>query len=120
MYDERELLKGNTPTLVLAALSEGPQHGYAIAQAINRRTENALKFKQGTLYPVLHSLEREGLVAGEWQHTTGTRPRFVYEITDAGRAELARRAAVWSTFAEAMGKMIAGARAGDTPDEQPA
>ncbi len=43
---ESELLRGNTPTLVLAALADGPQHGYAIAQEINKRTDNSLKFKQ--------------------------------------------------------------------------
>jgi hypothetical protein len=64
--DERELIRGSTPTLVLAVLSEGPRHGYAIAREVNRRTEGALKFKQGTLYPVLHGLERDGLVAGAW------------------------------------------------------
>ncbi len=116
---ESELLRGNTPTLVLAALADGPQHGYAIAQEINKRTDNSLRFKQGTLYPVLHTLEREGLVAGQWQHGAGERPRLVYAITEAGRAELARRVEVWQTFAKAMDTMIGGARPGGTPNEQP-
>jgi len=115
---ESELLRGNTPTLVLAALADGPQHGYAIAQEINKRTANSLKFKQGTLYPVLHTLEREGLVTGQWTQTTGERPRLVYAITDAGRAELARRVQVWRTFSEAMNTMIGG-RTGVEPREQP-
>ena len=115
---ESELLRGNTPTLVLAALADGPQHGYAIAQEINKRTDNSLKFKQGTLYPVLHTLEREGLVTGEWKHGTGERPRLVYAITEAGHAELARRVAVWQTFSKAMNTMIGGARPGGTPNEQ--
>lgn len=115
---ESELLRGNTPTLVLAALAGGPQHGYAIAQEINKRTDNSLRFKQGTLYPVLHTLEREGLVAGQWQHGAGERPRLVYAITESGRAELARRVEVWQTFAKAMDTMIGGARPGGTPNEQ--
>ena len=112
---ESELLRGNTPILVLAG---GPQHGYAIAQEINKRTDNSLRFKQGTLYPVLHTLEREGLVAGQWQHGAGERPRLVYAITESGRAELARRVEVWQTFAKAMDTMIGGARPGGTPNEQ--
>ena len=116
---ESELLRGNTPTLVLAAIADGPQHGYAIAQEINKRTDNSLRFKQGTLYPVLHTLEREGLVVGQWQHGAGERPRLVYAITESGRAELARRVEVWQTFAKAMDTMIGGARAGGTPNEQP-
>jgi len=116
---ESELLRGNTPTLVLAALADGPQHGYAIAQEIDKRTDNSLRFKQGTLYPVLHTLEREGLVAGQWQHGAGERPRLVYAITESGRAELARRVEVWQTFAKAMDTMISGARPGGTLNEQP-
>jgi len=100
---------------VLAVLGDGPQHGYAIARAINARTGDVLKLKQGTLYPVLHGLERDGLVVGEWEHSEGERPRRVYTITEAGRAELARRAQVWGKFAQAMNRLI-----GETPREQTA
>lgn len=116
---ESELLRGNVPTLVLAALADGPQHGYAIAQAINKRTNNSLKFKQGTLYPVLHTLERDGLVTGEWQHVAGERPRLVYVITEAGLGELARRVDIWKTFAKAMDTMIGGVPKGAASHEQP-
>ena len=116
MTPDSELLRGNVPTLVLSALTDGPRHGYAIAQEINSRTGNALKFKQGTLYPVLHILEWENLVTGEWRHDTGTRPRLVYAITEAGRVELARRVHAWKTFAQAMDTMI-GKPPGGT-DEQ--
>ncbi len=119
MTTDSELLRGNVPTLVLSALAAGPQHGYAIAQDINKRTNNSLKFKQGTLYPVLHALERDGLVAGEWQHEAGERPRLVYAITEAGRAELTRRVAAWQTFARAMDTMIGG-HIGESAHEQPA
>ncbi|HZO86888.1 MAG TPA: helix-turn-helix transcriptional regulator [Chthonomonadaceae bacterium] len=121
MDDERELLKGNTPTLVLAILNEGPQHTYAIGRAIAERAGEALKFKRGTLYPVLHALEKDGLVVGEWEHLEGERPRRIYTITEAGRAELARRVEVWDKFAQAMNALIAQApRLGDLPREQPA
>ena len=120
LTNESDLLRGNTPTLVLAALADGPQHGYAIAQEINKRTGDSLKFKQGTLYPVLHTLEREGLVVGEWQHVLGERPRLVYAITEAGRAALAQRVLAWRRFTEAMESMIGtpqakapGSRKGD-------
>ncbi len=116
MTSDSELLRGNVPTLVLSALAGGPQHGYAIAQGINTRTGNSLKFKQGTLYPVLHTLEQGGFVAGEWQQGTGERPRLVYSITDAGRAELARRVEAWKTFAHAMDTLIGS---GEAPHEQP-
>ena len=108
MDETRELLKGNTPTLVLAILSEGPQHTYAIGQTITDRVGDSLQFKRGTLYPVLHSLERDGLVVGEWEHGDSDRPRRIYTITPAGRAELARRARQWNRFAEAMSHLIGG------------
>src|SRR5213594_3187500 len=95
---ERELLKGNTPTLVLAVLRDGPLHGYAIARAIERRSAGdppggwALRCKEGTLYPALHALERDGLISGEWQREEGVRERKVYHLTPAGRAALEERA----------------------------
>jgi len=108
MTNESDLLRGNTPTLILAVLVEGPQHGYAIAQEINRHTDGSLKFRQGTLYAMIHKLESEGLVLGEWQHTDGERPRLVYAITDPGREALAERVAVWNRFSKAMDRMIRG------------
>jgi DNA-binding PadR family transcriptional regulator len=115
MADEGELLRGNTPTVVLAILQDGPQHTYAIGRAISQKIGEGGKFKRGTLYPVLHALERDGLVTGEWEHLEGERPRCVYTITAAGRTELARRAEAWNRFAEAMNSLI-----GDAPRVQPA
>jgi len=115
LEDDRELLKGNTPTLVLAVLSAGPQHTYAIGRIIKERTGDALKFQRGTLYPVLHALERDGLVSGQWETEEGERPRRIYAITDAGRKELARRTETWNRFAWAMNQLIGG-----QPGEQPA
>jgi PadR family transcriptional regulator PadR len=115
MDDARELIRGNTPTMVLAVLQDASRHGYAIAREVNRRTGHALKFKQGTLYPVLHALERDGLIIGAWEHPEGERPRKVYTITPTGRAELERRLKVWRTFAEAMQRVVEG-----TPHGQPA
>lgn len=106
MDSERELLKGNTPTLVLAVLADAPLHGYAIAREIERRSQNALKFKEGTLYPALHTLEREGLLTGEWRQEPGGRTRKVYAITPAGRAVLEQRTRAWHAFASAIGRVI--------------
>lgn len=113
--NERELLKGNTPALVLAVLEDAPQHGYAIAREINRRSDNALHCKQGTLYPALHALERDGLITGEWETGDGKRPRKVYALTQSGRAELARRVRTWEVFSRAVGQVIGG-----TPHERTA
>lgn len=108
MSSERELLKGNTPTLVLAVLANAPSHGYAIAREIERRTNNALQFKEGTLYPTLHALERDGLVEGEWRKEAGGRERRIYRITPDGLTELEARTRAWNAFASAIAQVLGG------------
>ncbi len=108
MDSERELLKGNTPTLALAVLNDGPLHGYGIAREIERRSDNALRFKEGTLYPALHALEREGLIVGEWEREGNGRERKVYRITPAGIADLESRTRTWNTFASAIERVLGG------------
>ena len=107
------LLKGNTAILVLWILSEGSAAGYAIATEINRRCENLLEFKHGTLYPLLHQLERDRLISSEWSVREDKRPLRVYRITDEGRQELDRRMKAWKIVAEAMVRVT-----GVKPNEQ--
>ena len=105
---DRELLKGNTATVVLAILDEGPLHGYQIAKEMKRRSDDALQLGQGVLYPILHRLEDRGMIAGAWEQSTGTPSRKRYEITPAGRAELKTKRVEWSAFARMMGKVLDG------------
>lgn len=105
---ERELLKGNTPTLVLAILRDAPLHGYAIAREIERRSSSRLKFKDGTLYPTLAALENDKFITSQWQ-TPGSGPaRKVYCITESGLKELERRTQSWHSFAAAVGSVLGG------------
>src|SRR5262245_36391020 len=106
MDANRELLKGNVPTLILAVLRDAALHGYGIAREIERRSANALKLKEGTLYPALYGLEKSGLIAGEWQKAVRGIDRRVYRITPAGLAELERRTRVWNTFASAIQSVL--------------
>ncbi len=92
------LLKGTTPGLVLAVLAERPHHGYELAKTITARSAGALALGQGTLYPVLHRLEHEGLIAGTWEGQQGGPERRVYRLTPAGHAALAERRQEWATF----------------------
>jgi PadR family transcriptional regulator PadR len=113
-----ELLKGNTPTLILAVLEAGPSHGYAIAREIERRSRDALRLGEGSLYPALRALERDGLVASRWEVQPTGPARKVYVLTEAGHAELAKRTRSWRQFAKAIENVI-GVREGDH-DPQPA
>ena|ERR1051325_5043159 len=113
--EDRDLLRGNIPTLILAVVSEAPLYGFAIAREINQRSNNALQLKQGTLYPALHALERDGWLESEWEIPEGERPRKVYSLTEAGKAELERRMQAWGIFADAMESVMGRKRR-----EQPA
>ncbi len=73
-------------TLVLVVLKGGPRHDYDIAREVERRSDNACAFKNGTLYPILHGLEKEGLIVSAREHPEGNRPRRVYSLTPAGDA----------------------------------
>jgi PadR family transcriptional regulator PadR len=104
---DRELLKGNTATVVLAILAEGPLHGYQIAKEMRRRSDDALQLGQGVLYPILHRLEDRGLILGEWEQSTGTPSRKRYAITKSGLAELRAKRSEWTAFSVAMAKVLA-------------
>jgi transcriptional regulator len=98
-------LRGNTAIIVLSILRNEPAHGYAIASTISELTSGELEFKQGTLYPLLHELERDGFITSEWQIQEGERPRRVYTITPGGRQELTRRMEAWQRFSSAMSRV---------------
>lgn len=93
-------------TLVLHVLLAEANHGYAIARAVEQASGEILRLGEGTLYPVLRSLENEGLVVSEWQ-TLDTGPaRKVYRITSAGRTEATRRVQEWRTRVAAIGAVL--------------
>lgn len=86
MTKRANLTKDVNELLILSRLREGPAHGYEIALAIERDSNGAFAVQHGTLYPILHRLEEEGLVEGRW--ATGGRRRKTYHLTDAGLAHL--------------------------------
>ena len=90
-----QLLKGHTKTLILAILRDGPSHGYAITHSIDKLTEGSVSFRQGTLYPILHELEEDGMVVGEWVAFGEERPKRIYRITEEGHKELERGIDAW-------------------------
>jgi PadR family transcriptional regulator PadR len=106
-----ELLKGNTPTLILAVLEEKPCHGYAIAREIERRSRDALSLGEGSLYPALRALENDGLVVSAWETSNGAAggpARRVYSLTEAGLGELKKRTRSWQQFARAVDDVLGG------------
>jgi len=103
---EGEMLKGHLDMIVLAALSSGPAHGYAVIQAIQRRSGGAFELPEGTIYPALHRLEQAGLLRSHWTTAESGRQRRVYALTKRGTRALADRRAIWQRFANAIGGLL--------------
>lgn len=103
---EAEELKGHLDALILATLAAGPNHGYAIIEQLKQRSGGDLQLPQGTVYPVLHRLESDGLLASEWSKDSGRRRR-VYRLTDRGTRVLSDRRARWRRFAATIEAVLA-------------
>jgi len=83
-------------------MSNGPGYGYQILKELEQRSRGYFIFKEGTLYPVLHRLEKDGFIRGEWQAQSGGRQRRYYFITEKGRAAVAEHRNQWLDFMRAM------------------
>ena len=102
-----DVLKNHLELLVLTALKAGPGHGYSIIRAIRDRSDGEFELLEGSLYPALHRLERDGLVSSSWSNVAGRRRR-VYKLTRKGRTTLERQEGDWRRFERAMNLVLAG------------
>lgn len=91
-----EWLRGVLQLCILGAMTQGPSHGYALAQQIE--AAGLGQVKGGTLYPLLSRLEAEGLVVATWRAGDGGPGRKVFDLTTAGRREAVSRGEAWSEF----------------------
>ncbi len=97
-----EMLKGHLDAIILSALDASDAHGYAIIEAINRRSAGTFNLAEGTVYPALHRLEQSGLLESRWITPDTGRRRRIYSLTVAGRASLHARRESWQNFSEAV------------------
>ena len=102
-----EELKGHLDALLLAALEDGPRHGYAVIEALRQSTGGRLDLPTGTIYPALRRLEQAGLIAGSWSVVAGRRRRE-YRLTAAGQRALSGRRADWRDFAAMVSAALEG------------
>lgn len=107
MSDEQRL-KGNLDAMLLAVLSRGPAHGYAVIRWLAERSDGRFDLPEGTVYPALHRLERSGLVRSSWDDR-GPRRRRTYAITGRGTKALAESRREWEEFASGMRAVLGGA-----------
>ena len=100
-----EALKGHVDLLLLSTLESGPAHGYGLVESLRERSDGVFDLAEGPVYPALYRLERQGLVASDWQ-AGRTRRRRVYRLTDRGVAELAREREEWLRWVDAMQAVV--------------
>ncbi|MCA0758244.1 PadR family transcriptional regulator [Paenibacillus sp. N4] len=105
MKINKELMKGSTVILILTLLNQKEMYGYEMAKEIERRSSGLFTFKEGTLYPILHTLEVERLVEAFW-HEEGGRKRKYYRLTDEGRLQLAKKKKEWTLFRTTVDQVI--------------
>jgi PadR family transcriptional regulator PadR len=101
-----DLMQGTLDMLILKTLQRGALHGYAIAEAIHSRSEDALRVEEGALYPALHRLELRGLLAAEWGVSDNNRRAKYYKLTPTGRKYLEAELAHWNRMVAAIGRVI--------------
>ena len=106
---EKGALPGSTTMLVLALLRSEEMYGYQIIEELEKRSEEVFKLKEGTLYPILHTLEKERLVTARETESPSGRQRRYYRITAAGKAQLAEEKKQWEVFSTSVERVI-GAR----------
>ena len=103
-----DMRTGSTGVMILRLLADESMYGYQMVRELQARSEGYFEMEQGTLYPALHRLERDGLVRSEWQIIGEGSPRKYYNITDEGRATLRESAAQWVDFSHSLLKLLDG------------
>ncbi len=106
MSKPADLVQGTLDALLLKILALEPLHGWAISQRLKQVSAGVLQVSDGSLYPALHKLEQEGLIAAEWKTSEmGRRAKF-YSLTRLGRRELAKQATDWERLSNAITRVM--------------
>jgi len=98
VFDIPSLTKNCNETLILSVLFNGKKHGYQIALEIEEKSKGLFKFNHGTLYPILHKLEKEGLIKGTWKLEGPKRQRKYYTLTARGKKYASAQLTEWRKF----------------------
>ncbi len=112
MEPKRDLLKGSSNSLLLCVLEQQPMYGYQIVKELEARSQGYFKFKEGTLYPALHRLERSGLISSKWEMLGNGRQRRYYSITEKGRTKLKQERTQWLDFFTAISLVLQPEKSG--------
>jgi len=115
----KDLVAASSTPLVLAILAEGDSYGYAILKRVRELSGGELEWTDGMLYPVLHRLERSGLVQARWGDAESGRKRKYYTLTPAGAEQLADVRRQWNAVDSALRAIWSSGMAGPAPKHSP-
>jgi PadR family transcriptional regulator PadR len=101
-----EMLQGTLDLLILKTLALGPAHGHAIANDIERRSNEFLQVEHGSLYPALYRIEDRGWIAAFWGTSQNGRKAKYYRLTPAGRKQMTAQTSRWDQLAQAMSRIL--------------
>ena len=101
-----DLIQGTLDLLILKTLAAEPKHGWAIAKRIQQVSDEVLQITQGSLYPALHRLEKRGWLQSKWGISEANHKAKYYELTPAGKEQLARERDRWSQMVSVMGRIM--------------
>jgi len=104
--DKMDLLQGTLDLLILKALKLGSIHGFGISVLIRQMSEDVLRVEQGSLYPALYRLERQGWIASEWGVSDNNRKAKFYKLTPAGRKQLVEETSNWEKLSRAINLIV--------------
>ena len=96
------MLDGNVETMILAVLNDGSNYGYQLVQELNAKSPELLQFGEGTIYPVLHRMEKRGVINAFWQEGETGRKRKYYRLTTRGKRQLEENLSQWQSLVEVM------------------
>jgi PadR family transcriptional regulator PadR len=108
MATDKNALSGNTTMLILKLLEEKDMYGYQIIEELSRRSEDVFRLKTGTLYPILHGLENDGMVLSYDENADNQRIRKYYRLTNHGKGLLAKKQSEWKAYTKAVSRILDG------------
>ena len=111
MKIEKSLLSGSTPMLILSLLKDGDKYGYEMVETLAKRSDDTFALKEGTLYPLLHALEKEKFVESYSKTAPNGRERKYYRLTRSGREQLEYKEKEWRLFTEKVNAVLGCAKA---------
>lgn len=108
MAIDKALLSGNTTMLILKLLENKDMYGYQMIEVLSKKSDNTFNLKAGTLYPILHSMENEGVVSSYDDNADSARVRKYYHLSNKGKKLLMDKQSEWTAYSKAVNKVLRG------------